>query len=156
MKSKFARLALSVLPALLLLLATAAPAQNAGPKPIVIPSVAHDVSQPLRDMVASAPIVIPSGQYNFPLRQTPPLPGANAAIGKDPVLQTLDLPLVNTVPGLDFDGVSANGYAPPDTNGSVGLTQFVQITNVEYAVYNKSDGSLELGPSLIDTIWSGF
>jgi hypothetical protein len=156
MKSKFAKLALSVVPALLLVLAPAAPAQNAPSKPIVIRPLAHDVSPPLRDMLNSAPFVIPSGQSILPLRLTPALPGSNAPLGKDPVLQTQVLPLVNTTPGLDFDGVSANGYAPPDTNGSVGLTQFFQITNVEYAIYDKTTGALLLGPALIHTIWNGF
>jgi hypothetical protein len=57
---------------------------------------------------------------------------------------------------LNFEGVSANGYAPPDTNGSVGTTQFVQITNVEYAVYDKTSGATLLGPALIHTVWTGF
>ena len=156
MKSKFARLALSVLPALLLALAPAAPAQNAGSKPIVIRPSVHDVSPPLRDMVASAPIAIPSGQNIIPLGQTPPLPGANAPLGQDPVLQTLDLPLVGTIPGLNFDGVSANGFAPPDTNGSVGTTQFMQMTNVEFAIYDKTNGNLLAGPAQLHTIWNGF
>jgi hypothetical protein len=159
MKSKFARLALSFLPALFLALAPAALAENAGPKPIVIRPSAHDVSPPLRDMVASAPprpllggppIIIE------PPRLTPPLPGSGAPLGPDSVLQTATLPLVNTVPGLNFDGVGANGYVPPDTNGSVGATQFMQITNVEFAVYNKTNGNILLGPALIDTIWNGF
>jgi hypothetical protein len=64
--------------------------------------------------------------------------------------------LVNTIPGLNFDGVSANGFAPPDTNGSVGSTQFFQITNVEFAIYDKTNGNILLGPALIHTLWNGF
>jgi hypothetical protein len=88
--------------------------------------------------------------------RTPPLPGSISAAGRDTVLQTEALPLVNTVPGLDFDGVGANGFAPPDTNGSVGATQYFQIVNVEFAIYDKTTGGILLGPSLINTIWSGF
>lgn len=156
MKRKFARLALSVLPGLLLGLTAAATAQTAGSKPIVIRPLAHDVSQPLSETVATAPIVIPSGQRNIPLRSTRAIPGANVPVRQDSVLQTLQLPLIGTTPGLNFDGVGANGFAPPDTNGSVGTTQFMQITNVEFAIYDKSNGNLLLGPALIHTIWNGF
>jgi hypothetical protein len=57
---------------------------------------------------------------------------------------------------LNFDGVAANGSAPPDTNGSVGATQFVQIVNTEYAIYDKATGALVNGPAAISTIWQGF
>jgi hypothetical protein len=156
MRSSFRSLTLSVLPAFFLASVAAAPAQEGSSKPIVIQPSYHDVSPPLRDMVAAAPFEMPTGQHIIPLRPTPPLPGAGAAPAEDRVLQTLTLPLVGTINGLNFDGVSANGFAPPDTNGSVGTTQFVQITNVEYAVYDKSSGTLLLGPALIHTIWTGF
>jgi len=64
--------------------------------------------------------------------------------------------LVGTINRLNFEGVTANGFAPPDTNGSVGLTQFFQITNVEFAIYDKTSGATLLGPALIDSLWSGF
>ena len=89
-------------------------------------------------------------------RPTRPLPGSGAPAREDLALQRLPLPLVNTIPGLNFDGVGANGLIPPDTNGSVGATQFVQIVNVKFAVYDKTSGATLLGPALINTIWSGF
>jgi hypothetical protein len=84
------------------------------------------------------------------------LPGPELPAGEDSVLQTLSLPLVGTINKLNFEGVGANGYAPPDTNGSIGLTQFVQITNVEFAVYDKNSGATLLGPALINSLWTGF
>jgi len=57
--------------------------------------------------------------------------------------------------GIGFPGVSCN-CAPPDTNGEVGLTQYVQIVNEGYQVWNKSTGASVLGPVGISTIWSGF
>ena len=157
MKSRFRSVTLSVLPVFFLAsVAAAAGAEEGSSKPIVIQPSYHDVSPPLRDMVAAAPFETPTGQHIIPLRPTPPLPGAGAAPAEDRVLQTLTLPLVGTINGLNFDGVSANGLAPPDTNGSVGTTQYVQITNVEYAVYDKTSGNLLLGPAKIHTIWTGF
>jgi hypothetical protein len=126
--------------------------------PIVRPALKHDVSRPLAEMVAETPpqpFTGPVIEIEAPL-PGPPLPGSGAPSGPDSVLQTATLPLVNTVTGLNFGGVGANGYVPPDTNGSVGATQYMQITNVKFAVYDKTNGSILLGPALINTIWKGF
>ena len=135
---------------------TPALAQEASSGPVVISPLAHDVSPPLRDIVLSAPIEAPTAQRIIPLRATRPLPGAGAPQAEDPVLQHQSLPFVGTTNGLNFAGISADGVAPPDTNGSVGNTQYVQIVNVEYAVYDKATGTLLLGPTSIHNIWSGF
>jgi hypothetical protein len=57
--------------------------------------------------------------------------------------------------GIDFPGVNCN-CAPPDTNGAVGLTQFVQIVNEGVEVFDKSTGGSVLGPIGIESVWSGF
>jgi hypothetical protein len=57
--------------------------------------------------------------------------------------------------GIPFPGVGCN-CAPPDTNGEVGATQYVQIVNEGYQVFDKATGVSILGPSGIATIWSGF
>jgi hypothetical protein len=75
---------------------------------------------------------------------------------RDPALQTSTGPTVATASGVNFAGVGANGWAPPDTNGAAGLTQYVQWVNVEFAAYDKSDGSLVYGPAEGNSIWSGF
>jgi hypothetical protein len=138
-----------------LALAIAAPAQSG---PIVRHAIKHDVSRTLTEMVAATPR--PTGNPHVEIeapRPTRPLPvGPGARTGRDTALQTSTLPLINAVPGLNFDGVGANGYAPPDTNGSVGLTQFFQITNVEFAIYDKTSGNILLGPALIHSLWDGF
>src|ERR1700716_2658174 len=63
-------------------------------------------------------------------------------------------------PLLNFDGVAFPGVAcncpPPDTNGEVGATQYVQIVNEGFQVFNKTTGASVLGPSGIATLWSGF
>src|SRR6266513_2047911 len=149
----------SVLPLFVVVLASAvpAPAQQTGSNPTVIPPVSYDISPPLVDLVASAPPKAPTSQRNIPLRQLArPTPAPPASVIQDQALQQLSLPLVSTSPGLDFDGIGADGVAPPDTNGSVGATQFVQIVNVEYAVYNKTSSALLLGPTPVHNIWSGF
>jgi hypothetical protein len=57
--------------------------------------------------------------------------------------------------GVPFPGVGCN-CAPPDTNGEVGATQYVQIVNEGYQVFNKTTGASQLGPSGVSTLWSGF
>ena len=53
-------------------------------------------------------------------------------------------------------GAPENAGAPPDTNGAVGATQYVQWVNTSFAVFNKTTGASVLGPSGITTLWSGF
>jgi hypothetical protein len=78
------------------------------------------------------------------------------------VRQTSVVP--NTTPGasLNFDGLG-NGQlgftvssAPPDTNGAVGATQYVEIVNSSFAVFNKANGAIVAGPTTTNTLWSGF
>jgi hypothetical protein len=57
--------------------------------------------------------------------------------------------------GVSFAGVTADGYVPPDPNISVGPTQIVETTNVNYAVYDKTTGKLTFGPFALHTIWAG-
>jgi hypothetical protein len=156
MKSSNRSVAVGSLLIILLAFVVATPMLAQKLKPTVTPAYHHDVSPPLSQLVGSAPASAPTGQVIIPLRPTRPLPGSELPSGEDTVLQKLPLPLVGTISGLDFEGVSANGYAPPDTNGSAGLTQYFQITNVEFAIYDKTSGGILLGPALINSIWSGF
>ena len=47
-------------------------------------------------------------------------------------------------------------YAPPDTVGAVGATQYVQVVNVGFAVFDKATKSVVYGPVPTSTLWSGF
>ncbi|MGO4701189.1 hypothetical protein [Dyella sp. 2RAB6] len=46
--------------------------------------------------------------------------------------------------------------APPDTNGAVGATQYVQIVNSGFAVFDKASKAVVYGPVQSNTLWSGF
>jgi Malectin domain/Carboxypeptidase regulatory-like domain/Viral BACON domain len=63
-------------------------------------------------------------------------------------------------PILNFDGISYPGVscfcAPPDTNGEVGLSQYVQIVNEGFQVFDKSTGTSVFGPVAITSVWQGF
>src|SRR5260370_9554452 len=133
------------------------PGQAQGNGPEVSYAVQHAISPPLRDMVEN-PFgsverhVVPLGRPNT-VPRTAPQP--------DPVLQTSLGPLVSTTAGLNFLGVGvgitptySDCCAPPDTNGAVGATQFVQWVNLDLAVFSKSTGALVKGPIAGNTFWS--
>ncbi len=126
--------------------------------PEVFREIKHDVSPPLRDIV---PLPRTGGPKRvIPLRTLPPPPVATTEM--DSVLQTSVGPLVGTTAGLNFAGVGNGDYgfvpdsAPPDTNGAVGATQFVQWVNESFAVFDKGTGALLSGPTSGNTLWSGF
>jgi hypothetical protein len=141
------------------LLAAAIPAFPGTPAtgPRVIHELKHDVSAPLTEMARNA------APLKGPLVEKPerrrPAGFFHQLPGMDPVAQEEFLPALSVSKHLNFDGttgVAAGGVDPPDTNGSVGATQFVEITNFAYEVYDKTSGAIILGPTLINTIWKGF
>ena len=47
--------------------------------------------------------------------------------------------------------------APPDTNGAVGATQYVQWVNESFAVFDKTTAAIAIGfPKAGNTLWVGF
>ncbi len=130
-------------------------AAQGNPNVIVGRDYKHDVSPPLRDIPPARILPLPDHEAN-PNRPLG-LPHTNSA---DPVVQNTLAPLAMPAPLLNFDGIPFPGVvcscAPPDTNGEVGATQYVQIVNEGYQVFNKATGASQLGPVSIATIWNGF
>ena len=126
---------------------------------VVVHSSHNDVSAPLREM-ATWPLP-PAREHEAPEN---PKTGIVRASGSRPdtVVQNrlMNNLLGNIIPGLNFDGIPFPGVdcncAPPDTDGYVGLTQYVQIVNVGYQVFDKATGNSVLGPLSIRSIWQGF
>ena len=118
-------------------------------------SYKNDVSPPLRNM-KQLPIV-QSPEHEA--AENPKIP-RNHVDSPDPVVQNFLAPDLMPAPILNFDGIpfpgAACNCAPPDTDGEVGLTQYVQMVNEGYQVFNKATGASVLGPSGISTIWAGF
>jgi hypothetical protein len=72
----------------------------------------------------------------------------------DPVVQhtmtpapLIPSPILNFA-GIPFPGVGCN-CAPPDTNGEVGETQYLQMVNEGFQVFDKATGASLLGPQSI-------
>ncbi|MGH9498382.1 MAG: hypothetical protein ACRD3L_04515 [Terriglobales bacterium] len=124
--------------------------------PKVTYDVRHDVSLPLSEMARTAPPPKP-GMVEMREHRAPKHIFGNTS-GFDPAVQQEFLPEARTTDLLSFDAITGNqgGAIPPDTNGSVGSTQYVLITNFDYAVYAKSDGHQVLAPTRIHVIWQGF
>src|ERR1700757_704501 len=116
----------------------------------------HDVSQPLRDLIRGAPPQPRAVREAEPVRPIP-LPPGLTTLPEDPVRQSTATSLAAFAPvvSLGFEGLGAGqvqvvqGFSsvPPDTNGAVGSTQYVQWVNVSFAIFNKSTGALIAGPT---------
>jgi Carboxypeptidase regulatory-like domain/Fibronectin type III domain len=120
-------------------------------------AVRHDVSPPLRTIHVSAPSA--ANLTERPLRRVNPGNGS----GPDTALQTTTTTSFsgNTTTGQAFEGIGQGQYgfsvqyAPPDTNGAVGDTQYVQWVNTYMAVFDKSTHALQLlTPG--NAVWQGF
>ncbi len=114
----------------------------------------HDVSPPVRDIV---PLPIPPHPNQ---EQISPLSVGHHLNQPDTVVQNLLASPAMPGTSLNFDGIPFPGVscncAPPDTNGQVGSTQYVQIVNEGFQVFDKSTGGSVFGPAAISTLWSGF
>jgi hypothetical protein len=58
---------------------------------------------------------------------------------------------------LTFAGQSApKGQLYPDAIGAAGLTQYVQLVNNQYTIYDKTSGAAVAGPIAENSLWSTF
>jgi hypothetical protein len=130
-----------------------------GRQPVVGHDKKHDLSPTLRQITPSRkqtpskkngvqPLLkLPSRNHSSPAFRDATAQGALAAPKMPATILNFD--------GIPFPGVNCN-CAPPDTNGEVGLTQYVQIVNQGLQVFDKTTGGSVLGPVPIGSLWSGF
>jgi hypothetical protein len=137
-------------------------AQDQNNRMQIIPETGHDTSQPLRDLessISNQAVAVP--QRIMPVLRPHPTTTATAAQA-DPVLQTTTLPSVAATLGLNFDGLGNGVFgfvvnaAPPDAEGVVGATQYVQWINSSFAVFDKATGAKLMGPTAGNAFWAGF
>jgi len=97
----------------------------------------------------------PKHDHPEPIRPTPP----GQSGGPEGPLQTAEGQQLSapSPTGTGFDGVGEGLGAfvpssnPPDVNGRVGATQFVQWNNSSFAVFDKVTGALQYGPAAANT-----
>jgi len=134
----------------------------------VIRAVHSDLSRPLRDQ----PVEWPQAREEREPHVNPKLPIKHHD-RPDPVIQSsfsqqLMTTLAIPAPTRQWAGIAGgicNPFnpgriltcgVPPDTNGAVGKTQYVEMVNDALQVFDKLTGTSLLGPISIASIWTGF
>lgn len=127
----------------------------------------HAVSPPLRSVKAIPP---PKAIRLMPEHELPPglnMPPAAGGRGRGNQAgttyqtfqgaQAMPSTSVNFAGvGLGFSGPQGSftvNSAPPDTNGDVGLTYYIQWVNTSFAIFDKSTGAAVYGPAAGNTLW---
>src|SRR5438876_9798799 len=129
-------------------------------QPTVIQSIFNDVSSAARDL----PIAASIGQHEVeptlpPVKAKHPVPATFVDQAAQTLAALLAMPAtLGTFEGqgsVDSGGGSAAGCLclPPDTNGAVGPTQYVQMVNSVFSVYDKAGTRLS-GPTQINALFS--
>lgn len=111
----------------------------------------HATSIPLRDMpTVDLEPPYPHAEHE-PLKRPLPANTRTTPAGPDQVAQLAPRALGATpLLGLNFQGESLGfgGFGTPsDSEGNIGLTQYVEFINSSYAVYDKKTGALVAGPT---------
>jgi len=135
-------------------------------KVVVVPATKHAIAPPLGQIAPISPQFATSGSAADDDDDVVRLRGPRVAGPvQDSVLQSSpDATLPSSLPtnaGVNILGVGTGfphipvpvGTNIPDSNGAAGATQFVQIVNDSFAVFNKSNGSLAYGPAHGNTLW---
>jgi hypothetical protein len=130
------------------------------PAPRVVQALRWGHSRPLKDIPPRP--AIPRKEEDdihrfhiLPLGQRP-----TGLAPADPVSQPSFGTNQPTPTGLNFEGTDYPnnfcGCVPPDTNGTVGQSQYFQWVNTAIQVFDKTTGASVLGPEAGNTLWSGF
>ena len=148
-----------------LVTATAASQAESAAKPrgpVFTEPTAFDVSQPLRDLAKAHPTG--EGELGDEDENEGPPPGEPVnAHEPDGALQTSAPAATIASPLANFEGlrnednfpIYGGRVNPPDPVGDVGPSNYVEMVNLTFAVYDKSGNRL-LGPSPIGALWEGF
>src|SRR6059058_808199 len=131
------------------------PANYTGPHHDVRPVKAVH-TRPLRQLPMIPPALAMRREVHEPARPKPPTDTPTGG-----VTQTFAGPVLSapTPTGVSWDGVGVGlagfvpNFNPPDTNGRVGATQYVQWNNASFAVFNKTTGALLYGPAAGNTLF---
>ena len=135
----------------------------AAPSAQVSMDVRHDVSAPMRDIIAKFPAPQPQSGAETEI------PNIFLKGSAKPITQGLDfsqigrqtflinVPAPSTI--VAFNGLSrtvGGGGIPPDTNGDVSPTEYIQWVNTSWAIFNKTTQVRTSGPTLGNSFFAGF
>jgi hypothetical protein len=155
----------AVLVGTLVVPAKAAPGTVKAPQPRFTEAAAFDTSAPLRTLVHGrasdpsrarlrpdrGPVLADTGFTGDGAVQTSRSAGAAAATA------SVSAPLASFEGLSNQDNFDEYGFRvnPPDPIGDVGPNHYLEMTNLLFAVYNKSGARL-LGPAPYGDLWAGF
>src|SRR4029434_1954037 len=114
-------------------------------------------TNPLRRMRMIPPSEAPPRREVEPVRPQPPLTGDPEKAARQEILGPVISAPAPTGLGFEGVGVGIPGFVttrdPPDVNGQVVATQFVQWNNASFAVFDKPSGALLYGPAAGNTLF---
>ncbi|MCK9424100.1 MAG: T9SS type A sorting domain-containing protein [Bacteroidales bacterium] len=124
-------------------------------------AVYFNITPPLRDMKLIPPVSKGTQYKEIPnkigMKEFNHLTSNAFTLPEDPVWQKQDgsvIPL-SRAPLQNFEGVgNLSGVDPPDTQGDISTGAYVQVVNMNFAVYSKT-GTILFGPADLMTIWAG-
>ncbi|GEM_PF-1628833 len=122
-------------------------------------AIYFDKTPPLRDLIQLASKYdLAKDKRNEDLKKPRLYPYAATALpkGPDPVWQREQgkRHIANRELLKVFDGLS-NDINPLDNNGAVGPNHFMQCINLEFAIYDKDNGNMVVGPVALNTLFAG-
>jgi hypothetical protein len=135
-------------------------AQNHG-RAEVSGAVKHDTSPALRDIVvnpADFKKMRERAEHDLPLPHVPDNQVDGAVQNSGAMYAPTFGSSVDGV-GKGFSGPQGSftvQYAPPDTVGAIGATQYVQVVNTGMAVFDKASKAVVYGPVPTSSLWAGF
>lgn len=103
---------------------------------VATPAAAYNFDEGYFDFEMMELVGPDAGDFRVPIASSPSFPGLSSSPSGPSI-------------GLSFGGITQvdvralhgnNSLIPPDTNGAVGATQYMETTNGAYAVYNKFTG----------------
>ena len=135
------------------------PTNAAGLKPVVVQSRGFAETPELRELAAKPATEAPAEEGG--LREIPILTihhGTNKSLSPqrlDPVIQSSAPTPSIPSPGLTFEGINNHcSCTPPDTNGEVGPSNYVEIVNTHLQVFNKFTGAAQTGVLAINSLFT--
>jgi hypothetical protein len=108
---------------------------------------------------SNAPVVIKESKHMLSPSLSDLTPSPVPAGAKAQAQASRSLAVKNVTfnaPLLNFDGTKGTGYNYSDATGAVGATQYVQVTNLQYTIYNKTTGAKVRGPFAENALWKTF
>jgi hypothetical protein len=132
----------------------------------VVPAVKHGTAPTVQELMQRAPATPPKA---FGAEQEVPIRVPDFLLGREPVVTVADPLAQNTFTSLSpaatlsFGGYDSDDNAnqfgfrimPPDTEGDVGLTHYVQYNNLGWKYWDKATQT-ENGPFPGNIFWQGF